>query len=302
MVLDRSLRQTIQVKYSLRVYTCKIEREITALTLPFRAVKSPARAKRGQENDKEHGALRHLPKPALAPDAAPPPCTQIHTQGHSQPKPDTRVTRDLAPPVKGRVRPHWAPKAAPRRRGRFPTWPPPGGRGTAPRPRPNAKKRLTPTAHAARWGSYALRTPLIQDPRQAWGARSHKRLRSSAQTLSESEPCPTVSEDPGVSTGDMSAEHGTSFPKMPCPTRHEQWMGPLMLKHWQYCGDPGLCPCIYLFTLHSIDLDSRLYKCESASYIIPESYTIVVDTQYTLIVLSAERPLSKGSPDSLHFF
>jgi hypothetical protein len=67
-VLDRSPRQTIQTKYSLRVYTCKIGREITALTSPFRAVMSPARALRGQENDKEHWALRRLPKPALAPD------------------------------------------------------------------------------------------------------------------------------------------------------------------------------------------------------------------------------------------
>jgi hypothetical protein len=57
-----------KTKYSLRVYTCKIGREITALTSPFRAVMSPARAKRGQENDKEHWALRRLPKPALAPD------------------------------------------------------------------------------------------------------------------------------------------------------------------------------------------------------------------------------------------
>jgi hypothetical protein len=67
-VLDRSPRQTIQTKYSLRVYTCKIEREITALTSPFRAVMSPARASRGQENDTEYWALRRLPKPALAPD------------------------------------------------------------------------------------------------------------------------------------------------------------------------------------------------------------------------------------------
>jgi hypothetical protein len=59
-------------EYSLRVYTCKIVRDITALTLPFRAVMSPARAKRGQENDKEKWALRRLPKPALAPDGRPP--------------------------------------------------------------------------------------------------------------------------------------------------------------------------------------------------------------------------------------
>jgi hypothetical protein len=68
-VLDHSPRQTIQTKYSLRVSTCKIGREITALTSPFRAVMSPARAKHGQENDKENWALRRLPKPALAPDA-----------------------------------------------------------------------------------------------------------------------------------------------------------------------------------------------------------------------------------------
>jgi hypothetical protein len=43
-------------EYSLQVYTCKIGREITALTSPFRVVMSPARAKRGQENDKEHWA------------------------------------------------------------------------------------------------------------------------------------------------------------------------------------------------------------------------------------------------------
>jgi hypothetical protein len=67
-VLDRSPRQTIQTKYSLRVYTCKIGRDITTLTSPFRAVMSPARAERGQENDKEYWVLRRLPKPALAPD------------------------------------------------------------------------------------------------------------------------------------------------------------------------------------------------------------------------------------------
>jgi hypothetical protein len=38
-----------------------------------------------------------------------------------------------------------------------------------------------------------------------------------------------------------------------------------------------------------------------ASYIIFESYTIVINTQYMLIVLSAEQPLSKGSPNSLQF-
>jgi hypothetical protein len=55
-------------KYSLQVYTCKIGRETAALMSPFRAVMSPARAKHGQENDKEHWVLRCLPKPALAPD------------------------------------------------------------------------------------------------------------------------------------------------------------------------------------------------------------------------------------------
>jgi hypothetical protein len=67
-VLNRSPRQTIQTKYSLRIYTGKIRREITALMSPFRVVMSPARASCGQENDKEHWALRRLPKPALAPD------------------------------------------------------------------------------------------------------------------------------------------------------------------------------------------------------------------------------------------
>jgi hypothetical protein len=58
-----------KLKYSLRVYTCKIVRDTAALMSPFRVVMSPARAKRGQENDKECWALRCLPKPALAPDA-----------------------------------------------------------------------------------------------------------------------------------------------------------------------------------------------------------------------------------------
>jgi hypothetical protein len=35
MVLDRSPRQTIQSKYSLLVYKCKIDRETAALTSPF---------------------------------------------------------------------------------------------------------------------------------------------------------------------------------------------------------------------------------------------------------------------------
>jgi hypothetical protein len=68
-VLDHSPRQTIQTKYSLRVYKCKIVRETAALTSPCRAVMSPARVKRRQENDKVHWALRRLPKPALAPNA-----------------------------------------------------------------------------------------------------------------------------------------------------------------------------------------------------------------------------------------
>jgi hypothetical protein len=58
-----------KTEYSLRVYTCKIVKDTAALTSPFRAVMSPARALHGQENDKEHWALRRLPKPALAPDA-----------------------------------------------------------------------------------------------------------------------------------------------------------------------------------------------------------------------------------------
>jgi flagellar biosynthesis/type III secretory pathway protein FliH len=65
-----------KTEYSLRVYTCKIGRDATALTSPFRAVMSPARAKRGQENNKEYWALRRLPKPALAPDGHPPQHTQ----------------------------------------------------------------------------------------------------------------------------------------------------------------------------------------------------------------------------------
>jgi hypothetical protein len=88
-VLDRSPRQTIQTKYSLRVYKCKIGRETTALTSPFRAVMSPARTKRGQENDKEHWALRRLPKPALAPDG--------HHPQHAQSTP-----KDV--PSRGRTR------------------------------------------------------------------------------------------------------------------------------------------------------------------------------------------------------
>jgi hypothetical protein len=55
-------------EYCLWVYTCKIVREAAALTSPFRAVKSLARVKRGQENDQENWALRCLPKPALVPD------------------------------------------------------------------------------------------------------------------------------------------------------------------------------------------------------------------------------------------
>jgi hypothetical protein len=72
VVLDRSPRQTIQTKYSLLVYKCKIVRDTAALMSPFRAVMSPARAKRGQENDKENWALRCLPKPTLALDATRP--------------------------------------------------------------------------------------------------------------------------------------------------------------------------------------------------------------------------------------
>jgi hypothetical protein len=76
-------------EYSLRVYMCKIGREITALMSPFRAVMSPARAKRGQENDKEHWALRRLPKPALAPDGRHP----QHAQSTPKDVPSRSQTR-----------------------------------------------------------------------------------------------------------------------------------------------------------------------------------------------------------------
>jgi hypothetical protein len=76
-------------KYSLRVYTCKIGRDITALTSPFRAVMSPARAKRRQENDKEYWALRRLPKPALAPDG----CHPQHAQSTPKDVPSRSRTR-----------------------------------------------------------------------------------------------------------------------------------------------------------------------------------------------------------------
>jgi hypothetical protein len=78
-VLDRSPRQTIQMEYCLWVYKCKIVRDTAALMLPFRVVMSPACASRGQENNKENWALRHLPKPALAPNTD-------HPQ-HAQPTP-----------------------------------------------------------------------------------------------------------------------------------------------------------------------------------------------------------------------
>jgi hypothetical protein len=126
-VLDRSPQQTIQKKYSLRVYTCKIGRDTTALTSPFRVVMSPARTKRGQENDKEHWALRHLPKPALAPNGRQPPSAQSTPQRCSQPKPDTRVPRDLAPPVKGRYIPIGRPKQLPEGGVDSPLGPPPKG-------------------------------------------------------------------------------------------------------------------------------------------------------------------------------
>jgi hypothetical protein len=51
----------------------------------------------------------------------------------------------LSPPGKRGVHPHWAPKAAPRRWGRFPTWPPPPeGRGTAPSPDRTRRGQRTP--------------------------------------------------------------------------------------------------------------------------------------------------------------
>jgi hypothetical protein len=50
----------------------------------------------------------------------------------------------LSPPGKRRVHPHWAPRAAPLRRGQFPTWPPPEGRGTAPSPDQTRRGRRTP--------------------------------------------------------------------------------------------------------------------------------------------------------------
>jgi hypothetical protein len=65
----------------------------------------------------------------------------------------------LSPPGKRRVRPHWAPKAAPRRRGRFPTWPHPEGRGTAPDPDQTRRRQLAPVALSQMGVIHPARSP-----------------------------------------------------------------------------------------------------------------------------------------------
>ena len=94
---------------------------------------SPARAKRGQENDKRCWALRRLPKPALAPHANPP----RRAQPTPKSAPDRNrigVTSPLSPPPEGG---EYTPKrvpAAPIQRwtGALPHLAPPSkGKGTA---------------------------------------------------------------------------------------------------------------------------------------------------------------------------
>jgi hypothetical protein len=53
------------------------------------------------------------PQTSPGPRREPPPARAIHTQGCSQPKPDSRVTRDLAPPIKGGYIPIGRPKQLP---------------------------------------------------------------------------------------------------------------------------------------------------------------------------------------------
>jgi hypothetical protein len=87
---------------------------------------SPARASRGQENYRTLGA-QAPPQTSPGPRRAPPPTRAIHTQGCSQPKPDTHVTRDLAPPVKGGYIPIGRPKQLPEGGVDSPLGPPPKG-------------------------------------------------------------------------------------------------------------------------------------------------------------------------------
>jgi hypothetical protein len=44
--------------------------------------------------------------------------------------------------------------------------------------------------------------------------------------------------------------------KMPCPTRHEQWMGPLMLKRWRY-APRGAWPVMHLQSLEKVEGPTR---------------------------------------------
>jgi hypothetical protein len=69
------------------------------------------------------------PQTSPGPRRAPPPARAIHTQRCSQPKPDTRVTRDLAPPVKGGYIPIGRPKQLPEGGVNSPLSPPPKGGG-----------------------------------------------------------------------------------------------------------------------------------------------------------------------------
>jgi hypothetical protein len=100
----------------------------------------------------------------------------IPTQRHSQPKLDSHVTRNLAPLLKGGYIPIGRPKQLPEGGVNSPLSPTPKG-GVLLRAQTKCEGNSQRQRHAARWGSYALHDPLIQDPRQAGSARSHRRLR-----------------------------------------------------------------------------------------------------------------------------
>jgi hypothetical protein len=161
----------------------------------------------------------------------------------------------LSPPGKRRVHPHWAPKTAPRRRGQFPTWPPPEGRGTAPSPDQTRRGWPTPAALTQMGVIRPARSP----------HPGSQTSRECTITQKDAFDCTNLVSIGTVSNGDSGLEcfqwgHECKawdlVSKMPCPTRHGQWMAPPMLKRWRY-APRGAWPVMHLQSLEKVEVPTR---------------------------------------------
>jgi hypothetical protein len=180
-VLDRSLQQTIHTRVQpMGIYVQDWWRYCHPDVTLLSGDEPRLRKARAREQQRTLGA-QAPPQTSPGPQCEPPPTHAIHTQERSQLKPDAHVTRNLAPPVKGGYVPTGCPRQLPEGGVDSPLGPTPKG-GVLPQAQTRRKEDNWRQRHSARWGSYALHNPLIQDPRQAGSARSHRRLRSIAQT------------------------------------------------------------------------------------------------------------------------